>query len=87
MVNANCEALNQLSIEELGSLLCVIQDIKNRKEKEKADEIFEAVKKAWREYRYINPFETKYVPLEVENGNGDICETEVDLWEMIDDYL
>lgn len=87
MINANCEALKQLSIEELDSLIHAAQEIKHHKEKERADEAFEAVKKAWRNYRAAALFETKYITLEVENGNGEICEAEVDLWELIDDHV
>lgn len=87
MINANSEALKQLSIEELDSLIHAAQETKHHKEKERAYEAFEAVKKAWREYRIVAKFDTKYITLEVENDDGDMCEAEVDLWELIDDYV
>lgn len=87
MINANCETLKQLSIEELDSLIHAAQEVKHHKEKERAHEAFDIFKKAWREYRIAAPFDTKYITIEAENGDGDLCETEVDLWELIDDYV
>jgi hypothetical protein len=87
MIQTNCEALKQLSIEELDSLIHAAQETKHHKEKERAHEAFEAVKKAWREYRTAAFFETKYITITAENGDGDLCEAEVDLWELIDDYV
>ena len=87
MIQTNCEALKQLSIEELDSLIQAAQETKHHKEKEIAHEAFEAFKKAWREYRIVARFDTKYIHIEAENGCGEICDTEVDLWELIDDHV
>lgn len=87
MIQTNCEALKQLSIEELDSLIHAAQEVKHHKENERADKAFEAFKKAWREYRTVAKFDTKYIPITVENGDGDLCEAEADLWELIDDYV
>ena len=81
------ELIKSMSLDEVSQLA---EFASQRQRELKNNEIIEAKKalvEAWRKYRQVAPNDYKYVTIEVETNNGDMADADIDLYELMEEYL
>lgn len=77
------ETLERLSLSELDEVIQYAKALYDEIAKAQKKNLYDKLVEAWKRYREIAPFETKWVECE----DDEECRVEIDLFEVMDNHL
>lgn len=81
------ELIKSMDLDEVSQLAEFAYQRQRELKHKEINEAKKALVEAWRKYRQVAPNDYKYITIEVEANNGDMVDADIDLYELMEEYL